>query len=325
MKSSTQKRISERRSAPRGSVKGLAAHALLLMSLLVPWAASAATLTDVQFNALQGGSFEARFTFEGPAPEVKGYTIEKPARIALDLVGATNQLGQKKYPLAYDNASSAVVLEGRDRTRVVLNLVRLASYETRIEGNQLVVSVGAGGSRSYLKEKYNNPVVAAATPAANSAVKGNSIVDLDFRRGDKGEGRLVIKLADDKADINVFVEGPRIKIDFSGVALPSNLQRRFDVGDFSTPVKLIDARMGEKGAKLSLEAQGEYDYLAYQTDNEYVVSVKPLTKEEVKERRKEFAYVGEKLSLNFQDIEVRSVLQLIADFTELNLVASDTV
>ncbi|MDX1505200.1 MAG: AMIN domain-containing protein, partial [Spongiibacter sp.] len=147
MKSSTQKRISERRSAPRGSVKGLAAHALLLMSLLVPWAASAATLTDVQFNALQGGSFEARFTFEGPAPEVKGYTIEKPARIALDLVGATNQLGQKKYPLAYDNASSAVVLEGRDRTRVVLNLVRLASYETRIEGNQLVVSVGAGGSR----------------------------------------------------------------------------------------------------------------------------------------------------------------------------------
>jgi type IV pilus assembly protein PilQ len=135
----------------------------------------------------------------------------------------------------------------------------------------------------------------------------------------------VIQLADAKADINVYVEGSKIKVDFGGVNLPASLQRRFDVVDFATPVKSIEARMGEKGAKLAIEAQGEYDYLAYQTDTEYVVSVKPLTKKEVADRRREFAYVGEKLSLNFQDIEVRSVLQLIADFTELNLVASDTV
>jgi type IV pilus assembly protein PilQ len=200
-------------------------------------------------------------------------------------------------------------------------LIKLASYETRQEGNVLIVEVGSGGSQAYLKEKYNSPLT-ASTPTVSAS---NSITDLDFRRGEKGEGRLVIQLADAKADVNVFVEGSKIKVDFGGVSLPQNLQRRFDVGDFATPVKSIDARMGEKGAKLSLEASGEYDYLAYQTDTEYVVSVKPLTKKEVEDRRREFAYVGEKLSLNFQDIEVRSVLQLIADFTELNLVASDTV
>ncbi|CAA0082667.1 Type IV pilus biogenesis and competence protein PilQ [Zhongshania aliphaticivorans] len=295
----------------------LTAICLLMASAVV----AASNLKDIEFNSLQGGSFEARLTFDGPAPEVKGYTIEKPARIALDLVGAGNMLSQKKFPLAYDNASSAVVLEGRDRTRVVLNLIKLASYQTRQEGNAIVVEIGSGGSQAYLKEKYNNPL----TSSTKAVSTGNSVTDLDFRRGEKGEGRLVIQLADDKADVNVFVEGAKIKVDFGGVNLPQNLQRRFDVADFATPVKNIDARMGEKGAKLSLEVSGEYDYLAYQTDTEYVVSVKPLTQKEVEDRRREFAYVGEKLSLNFQDIEVRSVLQLIADFTELNLVASDTV
>ena len=285
--------------------------------------ASATSLTGVEFNALQNGSFEARFRFEGAAPDVKGYTIEKPARIALDLAATESGLSQKKFPLAYDNASSAVVLEGNGRTRIVFNLIKLAPYETRLEGDELVVAVGAGGSQAYLKEKYNNPVLSISD--APKKAGGNRITDLDFRRGDEGEGRLVISLADDKADINVFVEGANIRIDMAGVDLPENLRRRFDVGDFATPVKMIDARMGEKGAKLSMEARGEYDYLAYQTDNEYVVSVKPLTEEELEQRRKEFAYVGDKLSLNFQDIEVRSVLQLIADFTELNLVASDTV
>jgi type IV pilus assembly protein PilQ len=313
-----------RRRAISGGRYGVARSLLALVGLsLVSLQLAAAELTNIQFNALQGGSFEARLQFNGTPPEVKGYTIEKPARIALDFPGAESILSQKKYPLAYDNASSAVVLEGRDRTRLVLNLIRLASYETRVEGNTLVVEVGGTGGKSYMKEKYSNPIV--STSSTNKPDTDNMIRDLDFRRGDAGEGRLVIQLADDKADINVFVEGSKIKIDFKGVNLPQNLQRRFDVADFATPVKMIDARMGEKGAKISLEAKGEYDYLAYQTDAEYVVSVKPLTKQEVELRRKEFAYVGEKLSLNFQDIEVRSVLQLIADFTDLNLVASDTV
>jgi len=180
MKTRTQKHLAVQYMA-RGH-RALMGQCLLLISLLASAAVSASNLTDVEFNALEGGRFEARFQFDGAAPEVKGYTIEKPARIALDLIGAKNQLDQKKFPLAYDNASSAIVLEGRDRTRVVLNLVSLAPYETRVEGNELVVAVGGGGSKAYLKEKYNNPVLSMAEAAPEAS--GNRITDLDFRRGD---------------------------------------------------------------------------------------------------------------------------------------------
>lgn len=297
--------------------------ALVVFACMLTLNVNASNLTSVEFDALRDGGFEARLSFDGTPPEVKGYSIEKPARIALDLVGAKSALDKKKFPLTYGNASSAVILEGSGRTRVVFNLVKLATYETKVSGNSIVVKVGNSGSRAYLKEKYNNPV--ASPSKANTARMKNAISDIDFRRGDKGGGRLLIQLADAKADINVAVEGSKIKIDFTGILLPENLRRRFDVADFATPVKMIDARMGSKGAKLALTAEGEYDYLAYQTDTEYVVSVTPLSREQIADRRREFEYVGEKLSLNFQDIEVRSVLQLIADFTELNLVASDTV
>lgn len=318
----------QRRVRIGGNWSGISSRVLrpvitLLTALLFSVAAGATTLVDAQFNALRGGDFEARFRFEGPAPEVKGYTIERPARIALDLLGTENLLTQKKFPLAYDNASSAVILGGRDRTRVVLNLVNIAAYETRVEGNELVVKVGASGGMPYLK-KAKSSVVKNLAPE-RQLERGNQIADLDFRRGEQGEGKLVVTLVDDKADIDVQVEGDKILLSFDGVNLPDSLQRRFDVVDFATPVKMITAAQGDRGAVLSLQASGEYDYLAYQTDNEYVVSVKPLTQEEIKQRRKEFEFVGEKLSLNFQDIEVRSVLQLIADFNELNLVASDTV
>ena len=281
-------------------------------------------ITNVEFNSQADGRFEVRLDFDGTPPEPKGYNIEKPARIALDFEGVSSQLDQKKYSLAYGNASTAVILESGDRTRLILNLVQLAPYQTRVEGNSLYVEVGDAGARSYLKPTKDNPVLTTAS-SASKPTQGNGIVDIDFRRGDKGEGQLVIDLENPKAGINVFVEGETIKIDFKQVDLPERLQRRFDVGDFATPVQNIDVRATESGALLSLKATGDYDYLAYQTDNKYVVSVKPLTAEEIKTRDKEFAYVGEKLSLNFQDIDVRAVLQLIADFTSLNLVASDTV
>jgi type IV pilus assembly protein PilQ len=158
-----------------------------------------------------------------------------------------------------------------------------------------------------------------------AASGGRAIQNIDFRRGDTGEGRLIVDLSDPKTDINATVEGQRIKLEFKGAGLPENLQRRFDVVDFATPVKVVDAQSTNSGAVVFLQTTGEYDYLAYQTDNQYVVSVKPLTKEEVETRKKEFAFTGQRLSLNFQDIEVRAVLQIIADFTGLNLVASDTV
>jgi type IV pilus assembly protein PilQ len=286
--------------------------------------ALATNLTDMRFTSLPGGSFEAQLMFDAAPPEPQSYTIEKPARIALDFPGVTSQLKEKRQSLGYENASSAVVLEASGRTRLTLNLVQLAPYTTRVEGNTLFLRVGDAGAKDYLKPVHSSTPVSSAVPA-KVATNGNSINNIDFRRGDVGEGRLIVDLGNPKADINAFVEGQKIKLEFKGLTLPESLQRRFDVTDFATPVKVVDAKPTSTGAIITLQATGEYDYLAYQTDNQYVVSVKPLSKEEVEEKKKEFAYTGERLSLNFQDIEVRAVLQIIADFTGLNLVASDTV
>ncbi|HEB27634.1 MAG TPA: type IV pilus secretin PilQ family protein [Porticoccus sp.] len=287
--------------------------------------ASGVNLTGVEFSSQPGGRFEVRLDFDGVPPEPKGYNIERPARIALDLVGVSSQLKQKKFPLSYGNASSAVILESGGRTRIILNLVELAPYKTRIEGNTLYVDVGDSGVRDYLKPTKENPALSAVSKREDVVSKTNEIVDVDFKRGDQGEGRLVIDLANPKASINVFVEGGFIKVDFDEIGLPERFQRRYDVSDFATPVQSIEAQPSEGGALFSIKATGDFDYLAYQTDNQYVISVKPLTADELELKKKDFAYVGDKLSLNFQDIEVRAVLQLIADFTGLNLVASDTV
>jgi type IV pilus assembly protein PilQ len=300
---------------------------LMLAWCVTASAAWATNLVDMKFSSLPGGSFEAQLIFDAPPPTPQGYTIEKPARIALDLPGVTSQLKEKKQVLGYENASSAVILESTGRTRMILNLVQPAPYSTRVEGNTLFVEVGDAGAREYLKPLANgsDAVSSALTKSSAQVSTGRTIGNIDFRRGDIGEGRLIVDLSDPKTDINASVEGQRIKLEFKGASLPENLQRRFDVIDFATPVKVVDAQSTSAGAVVYLQVTGEYDYLAYQTDNQYVVSVKPLTKDEVEDRKKEFAFTGQRLSLNFQDIEVRAVLQIIADFTGLNLVASDTV
>lgn len=298
------------------STNALLAVALMLFANL----SLSANLQDISFNALPGGQFEVRMDFDSTPPEPQGYNIEKPARIALDMIGVSNQLSQKKFPLSYDNANSAMVLESAGRTRMILNLVELVPYESAVEGNSIIVKVGSAGAKNYLK-----PTRETSLSAVTTKPSGNQITSVDFNRGEQGEGQLIVNLSNPKTDINVFVEGEEIKIDFKGLSIPEQFQRRYDVVDFATPVQTFEAKPTEGGALFSMKAAGEYDYLAYQADNQYVVSVKPLTAKESEERQKEFAFVGEKLSLNFQDIEVRAVLQLIADFTGLNLVASDTV
>lgn len=299
---------------------------LVLTGLFATAQASASNLTDLRFNSLPGGSFEAQLVFDAPPPTPQAYTIEKPARIALDFPGVTSQLKEKKHTLGYENASSAVVLEATGRTRMILNLVQPAPYTIRVSDNTLFVRVGDAGAREYLKPVAGTGAVSSAlAKPVKASAGGRSIDAIDFRRGDIGEGRLIVDLSDPRTDVNASVEGQKIKLEFKGAALPESLQRRFDVTDFATPVKLVDAQGGSSGSVIYLQTTGEYDYLAYQTDNQYVVSVKPLTKDEVDQRKKEFAYTGQRLSLNFQDIEVRAVLQIIADFTGLNLVASDTV
>ena len=281
-------------------------------------------LEDISFATLPGGRFEVRMDFSEPPPAPEGYTIDNPARIVLDLPSVASALDQKKYALSFENARSVVVLGTSDRTRVILNMLKMAPYETRIDGNSIVLLVGANDGVARGAPRKAGIVQAAITEDRTSAPT-YSIQGVDFRRGEEGEGLVVIDLSNPATSIDISQSGGDVKLRFFRTVLPESLDRRLDVVDFATPVKEVDASFDGSTSTVLIKAAGEYDYMAYQTDDQYIVSLKPLSEEELENQKSKFAYVGEKLSLNFQDIEVRSVLQLIADFTDLNLVASDTV
>lgn len=279
-------------------------------------------ITDIEFSSRPGSKFEVRLDFNEAPPEPKAYTIEKPARIAVDFPGTSSNLERKRFPLSYGNATGVVVLESGGRTRMVVNLVKLVPYETRVDGNSLYLVVGQDGG-DYAKSTTDpNRLHTQIDPVVDIT---SEISDLQFQRSGEGEGRLTLELTNPSVDVNVFSEAGDVKVQFLDTTVPERLMRRYDVTDFATPVDSINVNTTERGATLTLKTTGDFDYLAYQTNNQYILSIKPLSAKEAEERLNEFTYVGDRISLNFQDIEVRAVLQLIADFTELNLVASDTV
>ncbi len=285
--------------------------------------AAAVAVQDISFNSKPGSKFEIRLEFDGPPPQPKSYTIEKPARIAMDLPATSSDLDRKKYALPYGNATGVVVVESGDRTRMIVNLVKLVPYYTRVDGNALVIEVGNEGADEYLKP-ISDPFQ-VQTDVARARDAESRIEELEFQRSADGEGRLMLTLSNPKVDVNIYSEADEVKVEFLDTTAVEDILRRYDVTDFATPVSTVEVTSSETGVTLAMQASGDYDYLAYQTDEQYVIAFKPLTKREAEDRRNEFNYVGDRLSLNFQDIEVRAVLQLIADFTELNLVASDTV
>ena len=298
-----------------------------LLALLLSPALLAADLQALDVSALPGDRVELKLTFDEPVLAPRGYTIEQPARIALDFPGVSSKLGAKNRELGVGNARSVTVVEAKDRTRLIINLTNLAPYNTRTDGNNLYVVIGEGASSSAsVRPATAAAVVSTAAPAKSYAAQGKAISNIDFQRGEQGEGNVVITLSDASVSPDIQEQGGKIRLDFAKTQLPEALRVRLDVKDFATPVQFVSATGSADKATIVIEPTGSYDYLAYQTDNKLTISIKPLTQDEVETRKSErFAYSGEKLSLNFQDIDVRSVLQLIADFTDLNLVASDTV
>ena len=281
-------------------------------------------LKEINFAGLPGNQVQITMELSGAASNPASFTIDNPARIAFDLPATRSELKARSQAIGIGPAKSITAVEVKGRTRVVLNLFEMVPYETRAEGNKIVVVLGSAGSTS----------TAAAAPAASApgtaggAASGAkpAITNVDFRRGDQGEGRIIVTLSNPAVPVDMRQEAGKIVLDMAGTSVPEELQRRLDVTDFATPVKLIDTEATSKGARLEITAIGDYEHLAYQTDNQFTVEVRSTTKEEKAERKKkEFGYTGERLSLNFQDIEVRSVLQLLADFTGTNIVVSDTV
>lgn len=289
--------------------------------------ANAVTLEDVSFSSLSGDRVEVTLAFDGQPPEPTGYTIERPARIAVDLRDTTSGLDSRNISLGGGNAQSMTIVETKDRTRLIFNLAELAPYETVRTQNSLVVTIGSQGSgvtASGSTSSSTSTTTASGGQSVSSA--GNDLAGVDFRRGQNGEGRVIVDLGSANASVDLSELGGKIRLTMDGASVPDNLRRRLDVTDFATPVTRVDTYTEDGNAVVEIRPEGNYDYIAYQSGSQFTVSVERLTEEEAESRREEkFPYTGDKLSLNFQDIEVRSVLQLIADFTGLNLVASDTV
>jgi type IV pilus assembly protein PilQ len=272
------------------------------------------TLDKISFSTLPGDQVQVVLDMSGPVDEPLSFAIDEPARVALDFPGVSLNLPRKTEDISVGMARSVTAVEAGGRSRVVLSLVKLVPYSIDVNGNQVVLTLDSTGSATSQ---------AAAKRAAG--VKGG-IENIDFRRGESGEGRIMVTLSDPAIVVNTFEQGDDIIVEFIGVDLPEELSRRLDVIDFATPVRVVDTKQDGGNVRMVVEASGVFDHLAYQSEDLFTLDVKALSEVEQEQAKKDkFTYTGERLSLNFQNIEVRAVLQLIADFTGLNMVASDTV
>src|SRR5882762_4608188 len=282
-------------------------------------AADPLKLESIDVQTLSGQQVQLKLHLSGPAPEPLPFTIDKPARIAFDLPNTTLGLASRRIDVRSGGVDSVLAAEANGRTRLVVNVDSLLPYTTEVDGNTIIITLGnqPGAALAKLGEP---PRAGSGQPAA---AVGRTIRTIDFRRGSDGTGRVVVQLTDPRTPVNVRQEGNQVVVDFAGTLLPKNLMRRYDVMDFATPVQTVDAIRVEDSSRLVISAQGDFEQLAYQSDNQYTIEIKPSLKRTSAEEKKE--YTGERLTLNFQDIDVRSVLQLLADTSGQNIVVSDSV
>ncbi|MFP5381041.1 MAG: type IV pilus secretin PilQ [Gammaproteobacteria bacterium] len=281
---------------------------------------TANAVQSVETTTLPGGKVVVRVNLKAPlAATPAGFTVGNPPRIALDLPDTGNATGRNVLEANLGPLTSVNVVQAGTRTRLVLNLSKAAEYEARVEGNALYVSLGDSGTG--LAPVNATPRFAEAGPGSVR----HAIRDVDFRRGAAGEARIVTTLSDAQTGINIRQQADGVVVDFVGTELPKALQRRLDVADFGTPVQTVEAYTLGDNTRMMIAPKGAWEYSAYQTENSFIVEVKPAVDGVKRTADGKIKYVGEKLSLNFQNVEVRSVLQVVADFTGLNIVASDTV
>ena len=300
---------------------------VLLTGLTLPLTVRAAdapptgnAVQSVDTTTLPGGKVVVRVTLKDALTATPaGFTVGNPPRIALDLPDTGNAMGRNTVEANLGPLSSVNVVQAGTRTRLVLNLNKSVEYEAKIEGKTLLVALGDVGVGSAPVNA--SPRFAEAAPGAAN----HSIRDVDFRRGAAGEARIVTTLSDAQTGINIRQQSNGVVVDFIGTELPKALQRRLDVADFGTPVQVVETYTLGDNTRMVIQPKGGWEYSAYQTDNSFIVEVKQSDDAQKKTADGKVKYVGEKLSLNFQNVEVRSVLQVIADFTGLNIIASDTV
>ena len=283
-------------------------------------ATAAATLDDITFATVAGDQLEVTLHLSGDVPEPGSFTIDNPARIALDLPGTSSKLKSRILEVGVGLARTINTIEAGGRTRVVINLARLTQYNIDKQNNRIVVKIGGsgGGSGSVAKARSSNKTLLSGS--------ANTVQDVQFRRGSNGEGRVVITVSNPNTVMDMIRRGDQVIVTLQDIQLPENLERRLDVLDFGTPVRTVDAFKHGKDVRVVVGSVGAFEHLGYQSDNRITLDVKKFVKaKETIAKKKKKQYTGERLSLNFQNIEVRAVLQLIADFTGVNMVTSDAV
>lgn len=314
--------IVTRQGVRMGRFAGFWATAIALLAFSVP-ALAENVLQQVRHEPGAGGQVDIILQFAEPVGEVQSFTTESPPRIAFDLADTRSALRERRTVVGTGATSAVTAVEAGGRTRVVVDLFRPAAYETRVDGNSLIISVaGSQGGSGIAASAY------AADPSKRvpAAVE---VSNIDFRRGEDGAGRLIVSFSGEGAEAELRNEGSRVLLDVPNASLPANLARRLDVVDFATPIQTIEPRSHNGYTRLTLSTSGAFETMAYQTGSEYVLEVSPR-EERMEQRtrigqREEVVYSGRPVTFNFQDIPVRTVLQLMAEESELNIVASDSV
>jgi len=305
--------------------------ALAQAALLLFWGAIASaqegnTLQDIQVQSLPGERVELKLIMSDTAPEPLDFTIENPARIALDLPNTSLGMTSRRRDVNLGPLDTVLTAEANGRTRVVLNLGTMVGYETRRSGNTVIVTLGDSDEYSAGTTQFAS---ASASDSRSYAAPGaRAISAVDFRRTRDGGGRVIVNLTDPSTPVDIRQEGGRVVAVFKDTSLPAELMRRLDVNDFATPVSTVDALRTNLDTRIVISAEGKYEQLAYQSDNEFTIEINPAPEESQSEASlfsESKEYEGQRLSLNFQDIETRSVLQLLAETSGKNIVVSDTV
>lgn len=288
-------------------------------------AADAPKLESVEVTPLPAQQLQITMHLSAPAPQPLSFTIDNPARISFDLPNTELALPSRRIDVHTSGLDSILAAEAKDRARLVMNLDKLVPYDTRVDGNNIVVILGAQNPGSAVAAASGASAGQPSRLGASAASSGaRELRSIDFRRGADGAGRVIVKLSDPRIHINLHQVGSQIVVDFTDADLPAPLMRRYDATDFGTPVTGFDVTRVGSGARIAINASGDYEQLAYQSDDQYVVEVQPKRKTSVAQEEKP-VYSGERLTLNFQEIETRAVLQLLADASGQNIVVSDSV
>ena len=311
---------SEARHA-RGPAVLVALAGMLALAAQTAWSQAASRLEKVELHPQSGDQVEVRLVLDGPAPAPVTFTIDNPARLAVDLPGTTLALDSRRIDVKSGGVDTIVAAEASGRTRLVFNLDRMQPYDVRTDGNTVYVTVGAGAMATAAAPAPTT----AAQMAAASGSGATTIEKVDFRRTPDGGGRIVVQTTGGaRTQASLKREGGRLVVDFPNTQIGADQARRYDVTDFATPVNSFDVTSSPTGARIVVAATGDYEQAAYQTDREYALELKPVSKAAAAAQEKK-EYKGERLTLNFQDIESRAVLQLLAETSGQNIVVSDTV